>query len=139
MVDRKSKYSLLELLPTKHAKEVIDATRRCIKRLPRKIFHTCTYDNGKEFSGHKEISKILGARCYFATSYRSWERGLNEHTNGLIRQYLPKKSEFTTLEHQEVRFIENRLNNRSRKVLGFRTPREVFFKIKRPAKIALQC
>ena len=88
--------------------------------------HKITYDNGKEFSAHLLISKRLEANCYFATPYHSWERGLNEHTNGLVRQYIPKSSDLSLVTDKEVRAIEKRLNDRPRKVLSYLKPKEVF-------------
>ena len=90
--------------------------------------HTITVDNGKEFCQHEEIAARLQARIYFAHPYSSWERGLNENTNGLVRQYFPKKHDFARITNAEVQRAENRLNNRPRKTLGYRTPNEVFFK-----------
>ena len=109
MVDRKSKFTLLCLLQNKTAKSVVSATKRCFNRAPRKICRTITYDNGKEFSSHGLISKALDMRCFFARPYSSWERGLNEHTNGLVRQYLPKKTDFTVLTNKKILEIENKL------------------------------
>ena len=83
-------------------------------------------DNGKEFSRHEKISTVLGADFYFAHPYSSWERGTNENTNGLIRQYLPKGMSFTGVNKEKCRFIMDRLNNRPRKCLGYRTPKQVF-------------
>ena len=85
-----------------------------------------TYDNGKEFSGHAEIDKALGSTGYFARPFASWERGSNENFNGLLRQYVPKKRHMANITAEELKMIENRLNNRPRKRLGFRTPAEVF-------------
>ncbi|GHU12573.1 hypothetical protein FACS189449_06470 [Alphaproteobacteria bacterium] len=92
----------------------------------KKQVDSITYDNGGEFAGHVESGKKLGANTYFATPYHSWERGLNEHTNGLIRQYLPKKFDFRDVSGKKIREIENKLNDQPRKVLNFKTPREVF-------------
>nr|WP_245526286.1 IS30 family transposase [Nitratifractor salsuginis] len=80
----------------------------------------------KEFDKHITIAEELEAGFYFANPYRSWERGLNEHTNGLIRQYLPKEKEFLTVTKRELAMIQNRLNHRLRKAMGFKTPYEVF-------------
>ncbi|WP_376695502.1 IS30 family transposase [Wenzhouxiangella sp. EGI_FJ10305] len=85
-----------------------------------------TGDNGKEFADHQRISADLGCQFYFADPYASWQRGTNENTNGLIRQYLPKGRNLTTLTGPEVRKIEIRLNYRLRKCLGYLTPYEVF-------------
>ena len=86
---------------------------------------TITLDNGKEFADHVTIADKLGAKVYFAKPYHAWERGLNEHTNGLIRQYLPKSTDFTQVSDEMVQEIEDKLNNRPRKILGYKTPMEV--------------
>lgn len=88
--------------------------------------HTLTSDNGKEFACHQDLAFQLGASMYFARPYHSWERGLNEHTNGLVRQYLPKHERLDTVTQERVDEIESLLNNRPRKVSKFRTPLEVF-------------
>jgi IS30 family transposase len=125
--ERMSKLTLLRKLETKGALEV---KRNCIELLSpcAEQVHTITVDNGKEFCEHKAIAHALQTRIYFAHPYASWERGLNENTNGLIRQYFPKKSDFAKISHEEVQHVAARLNNRPRKTLGFRTPNEVFFK-----------
>jgi IS30 family transposase len=84
------------------------------------------YDNGKEFADHQTIAKTLKAKVYFARPYKSYDRGLNEHTNGLIRQYLPKKYDFKDVTDKKIREIERKLNDRPRKVLNFKMPSEVF-------------
>ncbi len=86
-----------------------------------------TSDNGKEFAYHEQVAQSLDADFYFASPYHSWERGLNEHTNGLIRQYLPKQTDFTQVKRKQIRFIQDRLNNRPRKSLDFKTPAQVFY------------
>jgi IS30 family transposase len=91
-------------------------------RLP---FHTLTYDNGCEMSRHAALTKKFGIRVYFAHPYSSWERGLNENTNGLIRQFFPKKTDFSTITDAEVERVQNLLNHRPRKTLGYLTPHEV--------------
>ena len=138
LVDRKSKYTLLKLLPNATAVEVTNAI---IKMFRKKAFlpaRTITYDNGKEFSKHEKISVALDVDCYFATPYHSWERGLNEHTNGLVRQYLPKGSKFLEIKEKVVSDIQEKINNRPRKVLNYRTPLEVLQGKIRPQKIALR-
>ena len=92
--------------------------------LPHPV-RTITYDNEKEFSERQVIAMVLNTTCYFASPYHSWELGLNEHTNGLVRQYLPKSTDFTQISDEEVQSIENRLNNRLRKVLLYKTPVEI--------------
>lgn len=126
IVDRKSKFTLINKVSSKRAEEVTKALIDML--LPLKpIAKTIPSDNGKEFAYHKEISEALNTDFYFAHPYSSWERGLNEHTNGLIRQYLPKKSDFTQVSKEEIITIQDKLNHRPRKVLNYRTPYEVFF------------
>lgn len=127
LVDRKSTFVLIEKLLRKTA----DKTRQAVTELlgpHRETTHTLTLDNGKEFAEHGAIARELGVDVYFAHPYSSWERGTNENTNGLIRQYFPKKHDFTSITDEEVAHIMNRLNHRPRKKLGFKTPYEVFFK-----------
>ncbi len=126
VVDRKSKFTLIKNVVSKHAEVVTQALIEMITPL-KNITHTITSDNGKEFAHHKQVSAALDADFYFANPYHSWERGLNEHTNGLIRQYLPKKSVFIGVSKEEIIMIQNRLNHRPRKVLNYKTPYEVFF------------
>lgn len=90
--------------------------------------HTLTQENGREFSDHEKIAAKLAADFYFCHPYSSWERGLNENTNGLIRQYFPKKAEFDKITHWQIREVEQKLNNRPRKTLNYQTPNEVYFK-----------
>ena len=127
VVDRKSKFIIIKGVPSKHAEVVTQALIEMITPL-KKITHTITSDNGKEFANHKQVSDALDTNFYFANPYHSWERGLNEHSNGLIRQYLPKKSEFLNVSKDEIIMIQNRLNHRPRKVLNYKTPYEVFFR-----------
>ena len=90
--------------------------------------HIATHRHNRQWkSGHKDIATALGIDVYFASPYHSWERGANENMNGLIRQYLPKGSSFEDLTDEDISFIQNRLNNRQRKKLGFLTPPEYFF------------
>ena len=88
--------------------------------------HTITADNGKEFAAHQHITQALQAQVYFAHPYHSWERGLNENTNGLIRQYFPQSTDFEPVTEADIQKVRDRLNHRPRKVLGFRSPYEVW-------------
>jgi IS30 family transposase len=126
-VERKSKLTRLRKLATKGAAEMKDNTIELLAPLAAKV-HTITVDNGKEFCEHELIAAGLQARIYFAHPYSSWERGLNENTNGLVRQYFPKKYEFSMISDSNLQHVEDLLNNRPRKTLGYRTPNEVFFK-----------
>jgi IS30 family transposase len=95
LVDRASKCTLLAPMNGKYAAQVLDLIKKCLKRLPKNIvLHTVTFDNGKEFPKHEQITKKTKLSCYFARPYHS-ERGLNEHTNGLVRQYCPNGSNTT--------------------------------------------
>lgn len=125
VVDRKSKFTLIKNVPSKEAKVVTQALIEMIQPI-KSVTHTITSDNGKEFAYHKEVAAALDADFYFANPYHSWERCLNEHTNGLIQQYLPKRSTFTDVSKEQIIMIQNRLNHRPRKVLGYKTPFEVF-------------
>ncbi len=124
-VDRASKYTFLRRVDVKTAAAVTEALTRCLGPVRDRV-HSCTADNGKEFAGHRAIAEALGAGFYFATPYHSWERGLNEQTNGLVREYFPKGTDFRAVTDAQVRAVEDRINTRPRKVLGYRTPAEVF-------------
>ena len=95
--------------------------------------HTITSDNGLEFSNHKNISQALDYEHYFCHPYSSWERGLNEYTNGLIRQYIPKGTSFNDITPEYIKMIEDKLNNRPRKALNWKTPNEAFYGLKMAA------
>ncbi len=127
MVERKTSYTVIEPIRTKNSINLREKFVERMKPYKEKI-HTITFDNGKEFSEHKEISQDLGASIYFAHPYSSWERGLNENTNGLIRQYFPKKTDLSRVTGEQADYVMNRLNFRPRKKLAFKTPYEVFFK-----------
>ena len=127
LVDRVSKVTLIAKVSSKEADGVTDATIKMLGPYANFV-RTITFDNGKEFSGHEIIAKRLAAKVYFAHPYSSWERGLNENTNGLIRQYVPKGSSFDGLTHDDVHRVSIRLNNRPRKSLGYLTPNELLFK-----------
>ncbi len=121
IVDRASKYTMLMKVKSKQALGVADALITCLKPVKDRV-HTLTADNGLEFSRHQEVSSTLKAEFYFAKPYHSRERGLNEHTNGLVRQYLPKKTNFNNVTQEDVKEIEKLLNERPGKSLNFKTP-----------------
>jgi IS30 family transposase len=127
VVERKSKLTRLRKLATKGAGEMKENTIELLAPLRARV-HTITVDNGKEFCEHELIAQGLQTRIYFAHPYCSWERGLNENTNGLVRQYFPKKYDFAQFSDADLQRVEDLLNNRPRKTLGYRTPNEVFFK-----------
>lgn len=125
IVDRKSKYTLIAQVDRKQSVQVKDATLLLLNPF-RSICHTITADNGKEFASHEEIALKLNLSYFFAHPYSSWERGLNENTNGLIRQYFPKGTDFQKITQIHVEKVADKLNNRPRKTLNYKTPKEVF-------------
>ena len=127
-VDRKSCYTLIDYVAFATAEAITEKTTVRLKKIPRQKRHTITYDNGTEFSGHEMIARKTHTQIYFAYPYHSWERGTNENTNGLIRQFFPKKSSFTNINQTDTRRVERLLNTRPRKKLGYLTPHEVFLK-----------
>ena len=135
LVDRKSKYTLMKIVESKRADVVTKAIVELLHPI-KHLVHTITADNGKEFSYHEEVAKSLNIDFYFCDPYSSWQRGLNEHTNGLIREYIPKKSKFDTVNRTQIVTIQNRLNDRPRKVLKYSTPNEIFFKELSRKKVA---
>ncbi len=126
LTERKSRLALLRKVERKTAQAVADAVIELMKSLPVRT-HTITADNGQEFADHERIAKELNTDVYFAHPYSSWERATNENMNGLIRQYFPKKCSFAAITETEIEFAMERLNNRPRKCLGFKSPNQVFF------------
>ena len=125
IVERKSKFTLIKKIPNKQADLVANASVDLLSPYAEKVL-TITADNGQEFAHHKDIKEQLKADFYFAHPYHAWERGLSENTNGLIRQYFPKGMNFHKITDKQVEMVIDRLNNRPRKSLGFKTPNEVF-------------
>ena len=125
MVERKSGYAVMAKVEKKTSELVSSAIVDKLQPMAARV-KTLTFDNGKEFAGHAHIDQQLQSKAYFARPFASWERGSNENLNGLLRQYVPKKRAMSTVSDEEIRMIQNRLNNRPRKRLGFKTPAEVF-------------
>lgn len=126
IVERKSKYLLSKQLNTKTANNVMSAAIELLKPVSDKVF-TITSDNGSEFTLHEVIAQKLECDFYFADPYSSWQRGLNENTNGLIRQYFPKGSSLKDIKHEDVEVVVNKLNERPRKALKYNTPKSIFY------------
>jgi len=126
-VERKSRYTVAVKVADKSADTVTKATIVAMKKLPPEKVKTMTFDNGKEFAGFKELEHGLDMRSYFARPYHSWERGTNENTNGLLRQFFPKGMDFEKVMQSDVDIALELLNNRPRKCLNYRTPAEVFW------------
>lgn len=126
LVERRSRLTRIAKVARRGSEEVEAAVVSLLTPLSEQV-HTITADNGSEFARHASISSSLEASFFFAHPYASWERGLNENTNGLIRQYFPKSSDFTETTDEAIEAVMDTLNNRPRKALGFKTPNEVFF------------
>ena len=126
LVERKSGFAVLAKVSNKTTDLVRRAIEIKLKPLCSRV-KTLTVDNGKEFADHQAVDQALGIQTFFADPYCSWQRGSNENFNGLLRQYIPKKRRMETVSEEELTMIENRLNHRPRKRLGFKTPHEVFY------------
>jgi transposase, IS30 family len=125
LVERRSGYALIEKVENKTAELVTKAIIGMLGKVSKRV-KSITFDNGKEFAWHGEIAKALKCKTYFADPYRSWQRGSNENYNGLLRQYIPKLRRMEEIEKEELIMIENRLNNRPRKRLGYKSPSQIF-------------
>ena len=129
-VERKSQYLVLAHLAVRDWRQLNLASRRAFERHGKQLHRslpskTTTVDNGQEFYGHQQMTQELGLKVYFAHPHHPWERGLGEQVNGLIRQYLPKGTDLKTVDVRQLERIEQSLNSRPRKTLGYRTPLEV--------------
>lgn len=133
LVERKSKLCLLKKVERHTAEAVEHAIEELLRPLAAQV-KTITSDNGREFANHQSVEKKLKATFYFAHPFAAWERGTNENTNGVVRQYFPKGSDFSKITDSDIQWVTARLNNRPRKRLNYRTPQRVFFK---EQKIAL--
>jgi transposase, IS30 family len=127
LVDRKSRFTIITKVQSKNADHVHQKIKQRLKDLDEERRRSITFDNGREFARCQRLEKHLGMKLYFADPGCPYQRGTNENTNGLIRQYFPKGTDFRDISHPEVRQVEKLLNNRPRACLGFRTPDEVFF------------
>ena len=125
-VDIKSRYLVIRKVNDKSAYEMKNVVLDGFKNYP-KIAKTFTFDNGTEFSLHDQIEKELGAEVYFAHPYSPWERGLNENTNGLIRKFYPKGTDFSRVTDEDILRVQNLINERPRKSLNYKTPKEVLY------------
>jgi len=125
LVDRKTRYVYIRKIPDRKSKTVTRIFAQIFNNQPKYLSRTMTYDNGMEMANHKWLANETGIDIYFAHPYSSWERGTNENTNGLIRRFLPKGTDFRAVSEKRLQEIQDNLNNRPRKVLGFRTPNEM--------------
>jgi transposase, IS30 family len=125
LVERKSGFAWVAKVQRLKARNVARSIARRFAPLPRGLRHTATFDNGKEFANHPQIARATNIDIYFARPYHAWERGSHESFNGLLRQFFPKGTDFTGISPLEVEHVRNLLNDRPRKRLGYRTPREM--------------
>ena len=137
LVERKSRYLELGHAGSKRKDLVADEVIRCMKSHKGRC-KTITYDNGKEFTDHQRMATRLNAKIYFAHPYSSWERGTNENTNGLVRQFFPKNRSLSEVSREELQLTMDRLNHRPRKTLNWRTPHEVFSSSNQTLTVALK-
>jgi IS30 family transposase len=133
LVDRKSRFTVVVKVQSKNADHVHGKIKQRMKELDEERRRSITFDNGTEFARCHRLEKHLGMELYFADPGCPYQRGTNENTNGLIRQFFPKGTDFRDISHSKVRQVEKLLNNRPRACLGFRTPSEVFFEKTPPA------
>ena len=126
LVERTTRTTILVPVKSKRAEEVARAFAKEVKKLPQQMKLTLTYDQGREMAEHKLFTKLTGVRVYFAHPRSPWERGTNENTNGLIRQFFPKGTDFHKVSRYEVKKAQNLLNGRPRAALDFQKPYEVF-------------
>jgi IS30 family transposase len=129
-VDRKSKYLLACKLKDKKSSTMADGTIKLFHKIPKVFRKTLTLDNGKEFAEFKKIENKTGIDIYFSDPYSPWQRGTNENTNGLLRQYFPKGCDLSLVTDEQLALVVKKLNNRPRKSLGYQTPHEVFLATK---------
>ena len=126
LTERKSRFTLLGKVTHRTAQEVENQIHKLLQPVSNQVY-TLTSDHGKEFANHQHLAETLNLKFYFAHPYAAWERGTNENTNGLIRQYFPKKHDFQTISKNQIQQVMHKLNLRPRKTLRFKTPFEVFF------------
>lgn len=137
LVERTTRLTLLVPLTNKDAVSVNQAFARAFMRIPQHMKKTLTYDRGCEMAKHKLFTTETQIQVYFADPYSPWQRGTNENTNGLIRQYFPKGTDFRQVTLRQIQQAEERLNTRPRKALGFYTPSEQFYQLTTGQKVAL--
>lgn len=125
IVERKSRYTLIIKLNARNAKEIAKMFSKKLNQLNPIFKKSMTYDNGIEMARHETITKNTGMKIYFAHPYSSWERGTNENTNGLIRRYFPKGTDFNKISEKMLLKVQEKLNNRPRKIIGFKTPKQI--------------
>jgi len=126
LVERQTRYVMLVKIPSKEAKTVVKALVRNARRLPQELYKSLTWDRGTEMSGHKRFTLATDIQVYFCDPHSPWQRGSNENTNGLLRQYFPKGTDISNYSQAQLNAVARKLNNRPRKTLNYETPAERF-------------
>lgn len=139
LVERTTRTVILVPLKAKDALSVAEAFARELETLPEQMKLTLTYDRGSEMARHKLFTELTNMRVYFADPHAPWQRGTNENTNGLLRQYFPKGSSFRNVTRERIKFVQDQMNSRPRKALGYKTPFEMFSKLLAEKGEAVPC
>jgi len=126
LVERQTRYAMLVKVPTKDTQTVVNALVKNARKLPQELYKSLTWDRGTEMHGHKQFTLATDIKVYFCDPKSPWQRGTNENTNGLLRQYLPKGIDVSTYSQAKLNGVARQLNERPRKTLGYRTPAEMF-------------
>ena len=126
LVERQTRYLMLVRVASKETETVVDALIEQARKLPRELYKSLTWDRGKEMADHQRFSLATDVKVYFCDPQQPWQRGSNENTNGLLRQYFPKGMDLSDIHQNKLNAIARRLNERPRKTLGFETPAERF-------------
>jgi IS30 family transposase len=126
LVERQTRYVMLVKVPTKDTQTVVNALVKNARKLPQELYKSLTWDRGTEMHGHKQFTLATDIKVYFCDPKSPWQRGTNENTNGLLRQYLPKGIDVSTYSQAKLNGVARQLNERPRKTLGYRTPAEMF-------------
>ncbi len=126
LVERRTRYVMLAKVAGKDTETVVDALIKNARKLPQELYKSLTWDRGKEMAGHKRFTLATDIQVYFCDPRSPWQRGSNENTNGLLRQYLPKGIDISSYSQAKLNAIARQLNERPRKTLGFHTPAEMF-------------
>ena len=126
LVERQTRYVMLVKVAAKDTETVVNALIKSARKLPQELYKSLTWDRGKEMAGHKRFTLATDIKVYFCDPQNPWQRGTNENTNGLLRQYLPKGIDISNYSQAKLNAVARKLNERPRKTLGFQTPAEVF-------------
>ena len=126
LVERQTRYVMLAKVASKDTETVVDALIKTARKLPQELYKSLTWDRGKEMAAHKRFTLATDVQVYFCDPRRPWQRGSNENTNGLLRQYLPKGIDISSYSQAKLNAVARQLNERPRKTLGFQTPAERF-------------